>query len=287
MGSGSSGKGTNPRRGRPSAGPWWAATQGGPYVQSMETDLFCREIEAHLCRRNAGHLVRLVGPAFEMVVSWGRQGIPVKVACRGIDRFFERDLAKDRTRRRPVRIEFCEADVLDAFDEWRRAVGLGTAGGGSGTPPHSSLGHGADEDGTGEGAAAAQRPGRSLREHLDRVVTRLTDALASGRLPDGLERQVERVLDVLAGQREAARSLRGAARQEFVAQLQRLDDELMAHARQAAKDSALASLRTDAEAELSAFRGRMSDDDYRRAVEAATTALLRDRLKLPTVAYGQ
>ncbi len=100
----------------------------------METDLFCREIEAHLCRRNAGHLVRLVGPAFDVVVGWARQGIPLKVACRGIDRFFERDLAKDRTRRRPVRIEFCEADVLDAFDEWRRAVGVGTAGGGRSNP---------------------------------------------------------------------------------------------------------------------------------------------------------
>jgi len=252
----------------------------------IETDLFCREIEAYLCRRNAGHLVRLVGPAFEVVVGWARQGIPLKVACRGIDRFFERDLAKDRTRRRPVRIEFCEADVLDAFDEWRRAVGVATAGAGGQTPPLSSLADGADEDGSGVGAAAAQRPGRSLREHLDRVVTRLTDALASGRLPDGLEREAEQVLDTLAGQREAARSLRGAARQEFIAELQRLDDELMAHARQAVEDSALASLRTEAEAELSAFRGRMPEDDYRRSVEAATTALLRERLRLPTLAYG-
>ncbi len=119
------------------------------------------------------------------------------------------------------------------------------------------------------------------------MVTRLTDALASGRLPDGLEREVEQVLDTLAGQREAARSLRGASRQEFIAELQRLDDKLMAHARQAAEDSALASLRTEAEAELSAFRNRMLEDDYRRAVEAATTALLRDRLRLPTLAYGQ
>ena len=92
-----------------------------------DTDALPR-IEAHLCRRNGGHLVRLVGPAFETVVGWARQGIPVKVACRGIDRFFDCDLAKHRTRRRPVRIEFCEADVLDAFDEWRRAVWRGDRG---------------------------------------------------------------------------------------------------------------------------------------------------------------
>ena len=42
---------------------------------------------------------------------------------RGIDRYFERYYAKG-PRRRPVRVEFCEADVLDVFDEWRRAVGV-------------------------------------------------------------------------------------------------------------------------------------------------------------------
>ena len=54
---------------------------------------------------------------------WEAQGIPLKVACAGIDRYFERYYRKG-PRRRPVRIEFCEADVLDAFDGWRRAVGV-------------------------------------------------------------------------------------------------------------------------------------------------------------------
>ena len=49
--------------------------------------------------------------------------MPLKVACAGIDRYFERYYRKG-PRRRPVRIEFCEADVLDAFDDWRRAVGV-------------------------------------------------------------------------------------------------------------------------------------------------------------------
>ena len=54
---------------------------------------------------------------------WANQGIPLKVAEAGIDRYFERYYRKG-PRRRPVRIEFCEADVLDAFDDWRRAVGV-------------------------------------------------------------------------------------------------------------------------------------------------------------------
>src|SRR5829696_6787066 len=84
---------------------------------------YCREIEAHLCRKNDGHLIRIAGPAFDVVAGWETQGIPIKVACAGVDRFFERYYRKG-PRRRPVRIEFCDADVLDAFDDWRRAVGV-------------------------------------------------------------------------------------------------------------------------------------------------------------------
>src|SRR5258705_450507 len=70
-----------------------------------------------------GHLVRIVGPAFEQVCAWAAKGIPLKVTMRGIDRYFERYYAKG-PRRRPVRVDFCEADILDVFDEWRRALGI-------------------------------------------------------------------------------------------------------------------------------------------------------------------
>ena len=56
----------------------------------------------------------------------GDGGVPLTVAMRGIDRYFERYYAKG-PRRRPVRVEFCEADVLDVFDEWRRALGITVA----------------------------------------------------------------------------------------------------------------------------------------------------------------
>ena len=73
-----------------------------------------------------GHLIRVVGPSFEIVSGWAAQGVPLKVAFAGIDRYFERYYRKG-PRRRPVKIDFCDADVLDAFDEWRRALGLGGA----------------------------------------------------------------------------------------------------------------------------------------------------------------
>jgi hypothetical protein len=87
------------------------------------SDDYCREIEAYLCRKNDGHLIRIVGPSFDRVRGWASLGVPFKVVCHGIDRYFERYYAKG-ARRRPVQIDFCEADVLDAFDAWRRAVGL-------------------------------------------------------------------------------------------------------------------------------------------------------------------
>ena len=80
----------------------------------------------YLCQKNRGHLIRVVGPAFELVRGWAATGVPLKVAFRGIDRYCERYDAQ-AGRRRPVRIEFCEADVLDAFDDWRRAVGVTAA----------------------------------------------------------------------------------------------------------------------------------------------------------------
>ena len=84
----------------------------------------------------------------------------VQGRVRGIDACFERYYAKG-PRRRPMRVEFCEADVLDVFDEWRRAVGVGTAGGGAAAPGDDvDEVPGADREATGALAARAPRPRR-------------------------------------------------------------------------------------------------------------------------------
>ena len=90
---------------------------------TQPVDEYCREIETYLCQKNDGHLIRVVGPSFEVVSGWAAQGVPLKIACAGIDRYFERYYRKG-PRRRPVKIDFCDADVLDVFDEWRRATGV-------------------------------------------------------------------------------------------------------------------------------------------------------------------
>src|SRR6266540_2127844 len=122
---------------------------------------YSREIEAYLCRKNEGHLIRIVGPAFEQVCGWATLGVPLKIAFRGIDQFCERYYAK-RPRRRPVRIEFCEADILDLFDAWRRAIGVGAAG---------------------AATAAAEPPAHKapLAAHIERAVARLTTLRSGGK----------------------------------------------------------------------------------------------------------
>jgi hypothetical protein len=247
----------------------------------MDPDTYCREIEAYLCRKNDGHLVRVVGPAFGMVTTWAAQGVPLKVACRGIDRYVERYYAKG-PRRRPVRIEFCEADVQDVFDEWKRAVGVGMAGVSQETVGQQAVPGGP----TGVVTDGQARPGHSLRAHLDRAVTRLTDLQARGGLPDRLQEAVEQLIERLAVGREASRTMRGDARDAYLRALEQADAELLETARRATADGTLARLREEAVEDLSEYRPRMAPEAYERAVLAAAKKLLRDYWKLPVIAYS-
>jgi hypothetical protein len=246
----------------------------------MDTDEYCREMEAHLCRRNAGHLVRLVGPAFDLVRNWAAGGIPVKVAMQGIDRFVDRAQAKG-PRRRPIRIEFCEADVLDAFEAWRRAVGvrMDVAGGeldGAGTAA------GAD-DVSGE----PHRRGRareSLATHLDRVIVRLTALRAGGIAPawDAALDETVRALDAI---HPASRRARGDARERLLAELAALDARLLEAAGTAAAPDLAAQAARDADLELEPFRGRLSPDGFAAARRRCADRLLRDALHLPHLTF--
>jgi hypothetical protein len=235
----------------------------------VSPDEYCRQIEAYLCRKNDGHLIRIVGPAFEQVTGWAARGVPLKVACGGIDRYFERYYRKG-PRRRPVRVEFCEADVLDVFDEWRRAVGIS----GHSIPPGDGATAGSDD--------TARRHG-SLTAHVDRAIARLTALRA------GADRTLDDVLDAIVRELDAARAsigrLRGNARQALVARLTQLDHELLAAARSRFEPSALAALGAEADAELAPFRSRMSSESFEQSHRAAVDRLIRERHRLPTLTF--
>jgi hypothetical protein len=230
---------------------------------------FCREIESYLCQKNDGHLVRVTGPSFDLVSGWAEQGIPLKIAFEGIDRYFERYYRKG-ARRRPVRIDFCDADVLDVFDEWRRALGL----------PRQHP----DAEGTLPSPPQTQG-GASLPAHLQRVVLRLTAARASGSLGASFDVLIDRVARELDAARAEVRGIRGDARQALLERLASLDGDLLSEARRSLDVSAEAALAREADDELATFRNRMSPEAYERARHAAVDRLVRRRFALPTIAF--
>ncbi len=228
---------------------------------------YCREIESYLCRKNDGHLIRIVGPAFEQVSEWAREGIPLKIAFAGVDRYFARYYKKG-PRRRPVRIEFCDADVRDAFDDWRRAVGVAQVAAEETAAPHTS-----------------GRRRSSLARHIERALARLTAARGRAPAATGLSEaldQIVRQLDVL---RSDAQRARGDARLQLTLELDQLDRLLVTHATAALTQSEHDDLLADVERELAPFRSRMLAETWAKTTASAFERLVRERFGLPTLRY--
>jgi hypothetical protein len=236
------------------------------------TEDFCREIEIYLCRKNDGHLIRVVGPSFDLVSGWAERGVPLKVAYTGIDRYFERYYRKG-PRRRPVKIDFCEADVLDVFDEWRQATGAVI---------QSSVDSLQSSVGSVQPSAGSRQ---SLPAHLERVVVRLTAARASGLLGETFDALIDRVAAELDAARAKAGGVRGSARQALVERLSTLDAELRQQARAGLDQSVRTSMEREALEELEGFRSGMTAEAFARARDAVVDRLVRTHLGLPTIAF--
>lgn len=237
----------------------------------MDPGHYCREVETYLCRKNDGHLIRIVGPAFEQVCGWAAKDIPLSVVFRGIDRRFERYYAKGR-QRHPLRIEFCEADVLQAFDEWLRAVGLQRSGGFDASAHEGAL------------APASTRHRESLASHVDRAIARLTGATAA-MAGTPLAAALARVVVELDAMRADARRARGETRTRVIDRLGTLDDELTATLRAAADPGIVRKCRDESEQDLASFRDRMPVRAFQQAIDASTVRLLRERFQIPRLAF--
>jgi hypothetical protein len=264
----------------------------------VEVGAYCRAIESHLCHKNDGHLIRISGPAFDLVRGWAYQGVPLKVVLSGIDRTVERYYRKG-PRRRPVHIAFCEADVLDAFDEWRRAIGVASAdvaptltsvSAGDVAPPFGS-----PEDDVAAaphaaptlrsaGATGARRSD-SLPAHIDRVANRLTLLRGDPRNGPDLDDAIAQAVLTLDSLRPGARQARGSARQALVARLESIDADLLARAGERLSPDQLALLTHDVTDALAPFRERMPADAYLAARERALARLIREHAGLPFIRY--
>jgi hypothetical protein len=161
-----------------------------------------------------------------------------------------------------VRIEFCEADILEQFDDWRRAVGVSVL----------------ESD-----AAEASDPKRdSLPSHLDRAIARLT-AVRGGERSKNLANCIDETVRALDRLKGTARQARGDARATLIAQLTELDHELLDAARSELNDQDRAALREQAEREIAPFAHRMTDEARIAAVEASFTRLLREAFGIPSL----
>jgi predicted DsbA family dithiol-disulfide isomerase len=179
-------------------------------------------------------------------------------------------------RRRPARVEFCEADVHDAFDAWRRAVGI-----------HRAEVEAAGEV-TGQGVdapveeAPRARARESLSTHLDRVIVRLT-SLRAGETPEAWDAVLDEFVRALDAMHPAARRARGEARERLLADLEALDARLLERARAVVEADVLAQAAREATAELEPFATRLSPAAYLAAHQRCEHRALRERLRLPTL----
>ena len=233
---------------------------------------YCREIETYLCKKNDGHLIRVVGPSFMRVTEWERRGIPLTVAFAGIDRYFER-YYRQGPRRRPVKIDFCESDVLDVFDEWRRATGITQ----STVDSHQSL---------SRSHQSLSRSHQSLPDHLQRVVMKLSSARANGAIGDAFDPVIDAVSRELDAARAAKGGVRGHARQALLDRLVEFDRQLALQATATIAAGVRTAIEREADTELAGFRAGMDPEAYARARAAAIDRLVHERLGLPTIAFS-
>jgi hypothetical protein len=240
-------------------------------MNDLDLGAYCRAVETHLCRVNGGHLVRVVGPAFEMVRRWHADGVPLKIVMRGIERRAARAAARATAAvRRPLRLEFCEADVLDVFDEWRRAVGFAL---------HAAPG--ADEAPGDEAVREGRSRTPSLPKHLERVAVKLTSFLSTTADAPRLTHRAEALLAEVGTLGQAARGARGEGRETVVARLEVLDDELLASLPQEAPAALFAAAVQEAREDLAPYEGRLPAAEFARMVDVAARRIARDRLGLP------
>jgi len=237
---------------------------------------YCRQVEDYLTRVNGGHLVRVVGPGFELVRGWAQEAIPLSVVFRAIEQKAERHRSGSATR--PLRIEFCEPDVRTLYGSWRRAVGVPVREPGQeGTTEIEEAGRAASLDPVGP----SRRP--SLSKHLDRAIDRLSRIVGRLDHPEAFRDAVSSILEQLTSLRESGRHARGEARDALIQQLAVLDHQLMQAVRTTSPADVLPQIVREAEDDLGAFRGRLSGPAWEHAVTVTVDRLLRTRYELPTI----
>ena len=238
-------------------------------VAEVDVGEYCRHVESHLAQVNAGEIIRITGAGFELVRSWALEGIPLSIVCHAVSQKAERHRAGRATR--PLRIEFCTADVREVYTAWRRAVGIRGTDGVAGN------------EATGVAAQAEDKRRVSLGRHLQRAIDRLSQSASRLDLAPAMRDALDAVLQDVAAISERARGARGAARESIASELAALDARMLTGVRAAVGAAGLERLNAEAAADLAGYRGRLAPDEWQRSVALGVDRLLRDQLGLPTL----
>ncbi len=180
-------------------------------------------------------------------------------------------------------MEFCEPDVLDAFDAWRRAVGVA---GPASPEPMVAIDAGESAEGsTVERSASPRRPS-PLHRQIDRAMSKLTQRRLDASLPGELADAIDAALTALDGVRARAKGARGAARTDVRESLAAIDETLAVAAVKGLSPERRAQIDRDARRELQPFVGRLTPEAHARSVAAATARLVKGELDLPDLVEG-
>jgi hypothetical protein len=116
---------------------------------------------------------------------------------------------------------------------------------------------------------------------------RLSEARAGGALDSAFDTVIDRAAAELDVARATAGGLRGEARRELLARLAALDAELLQQARAWLDEPTRTALAKEVEESLSPFRAGMAPESLARARENALDALVRERFRLPRIAFDR
>jgi hypothetical protein len=239
-----------------------------PTPEPVDLGAYCRRVEEFLTEVNGGHLVRVVGPAFDLVRRWALSGVPLSIVFEGIRGKAARHQAGSSTR--PLRLEFCADDVSELFRRWRRAVGVFGEEVAAGPDPSPS------DD--------ARSPRlTSLPRHLDRAIEMLVGAANRVNLSSEIRDALEAAVEALSALRAGADRVRGEKRAAIVEELTHIDSRLLDRIRAALGPVALHELADAAGEDIRGFRGRLAPDAWERSVNLGVDRLIRERHGLPVL----
>jgi hypothetical protein len=234
-----------------------------PLRLTPEEREFFQAVEAHFIRLRGRPLI-LSPRELDRAAGWHREGIPLRVVCRGIDRYFEKRFQRPSSRQRAVSLAYCEEFVRQVFKENRNlAVGGGTAA--SDRPPGEN---------------------RELEQGLQRLLQGLQRAqveLSGSGLSAVLYRAVSTVQNLLGQYQNSDPADPPLTVQQTESELEPLNRELTSRMLLVAGPAAIAELRSACAAEIREIAVAMDPALYAATLERMTLRRLRQSYSIPEI----